>query len=92
MTLPATWLPSASSSPDMGACLMGKGLRQILALLPPTPWTASPYSSLSLSFLVYEPEDGKGTQMLRVCNPPAPLLGWPRDSALVLGFSICTTG
>lgn len=53
---------------------MGKGLQETLALWSPTPWVASPYSFLSFSLLVYEPEDGKGTPMLRSCNPP--LLSW----------------
>lgn len=61
--------------------LTGKGLQEILALWSPTPWAvASPYSFLSFSFLVYEPEDGKGTPMLRACNPP--LLSWTSQGTL----------
>lgn len=51
---------------------MGKGLQETLALWSPTLWVASPYSSLSFTFLVYEPEDGKGTQMLKACNCSSP--------------------
>lgn len=38
-------------------------VQEILAQMSPTPCAASPYSSLSLSFLIYEPGDGKGPQM-----------------------------
>lgn len=59
---------------------MGKGLQETLALWSPTLWAATPYSSLSFTFLVYEPEDGKGTPMLRACSPP--LLSWASQGTL----------
>ena len=74
---------------------MGKGLQETLALWSPTLWAATPYSSLSFTFLVYEPEDGKGTPMSRreIHSPhpglPSPYILCPSVGASSISF--CTS-